>query len=55
MEHMKQRRFEWAAPRATHDPNPVVIDREATEVVIALMARALIAVGRAVHEADDER
>ena len=55
MDQMKQGQFEWAAPRAPHDPNPVVLDREATEGVIALMARAVIAVGRAVHEADDER
>jgi hypothetical protein len=52
---VKQLHFEWAAPSVTGDPNQVVIDLETTEVVIALIARALIAVVRAVQEADDER
>ena len=55
MEQVKQRRFEWAAPSETRDPKQVVLDRETTVVAIALMARALIAVMHAVHEADDER
>ena len=55
MEHVKQRRFELSAPSGTRDPNTVVIDPETTAVAIALMARALIAVTHAVHEADDER
>ncbi|MGH2348391.1 MAG: hypothetical protein ACRDFT_02855 [bacterium] len=55
MEQVKQRRFEWALPSETRDPNSVVMDPEATEVAIGLMARALIAVVRAVQEADDER
>ena len=55
MDQMKQGRFEWAAPRATYDPNRVVLERETIEATITLMARALIAVLRASHEADDER
>jgi hypothetical protein len=51
----EQLRFEWAGPGEIRDSNQVVIDPVTTEVAIALMARALIAVVRAVHEADDER
>jgi len=54
VEQADQLRFEWAEPRRAGEPNPVVLDHETTEAVIALMGRAMIAVLRAV-EADDER
>jgi hypothetical protein len=52
---MRQQQFPWVAPRASRDAHEVVLDRETTEIAIALMARALIAVVRAVAEVDDER
>lgn len=55
MAHVEQLHFEWAGPSETRDPNQVVIDPETTAVAIALIARALLAVVRAVQEADDER
>ena len=54
MAHVEQLRFPWGSSE-TRDSNQVVIDPETTAVAIALMARALIAVVRAVREADDER
>ena len=55
MEDMRQQQFPWGAPGASRDAHEVVLDRETTEMAIMLMARALIAVVRAVEETDDER
>ena len=55
MEEDKQRRFPWAARGETRNSTEVVLDPETTAAAIALMARALIAVVRAVEEADDDR
>lgn len=55
MEDVKQRRFPWAAPRETRDAPEVVLEPETTVAAIALLARALLAVVRAVEEAGDER
>lgn len=55
MEDVTQYRFPWAAPGETHDPHEVVLDPETAAAAIALMARALIAVVRAVEEVDDKR
>lgn len=54
MEDVKQCRFPWPAPK-TGDATAVVLDPETTAAAIALLARALLAVVRAVAEADDER
>jgi hypothetical protein len=51
--HVEQLRFEWGSSQS--DSNQVVIDRETSEAAVALMTRALIAVVRAVREANDER
>ena len=53
MEDVKQHRFPWAAPGER--PHEVVLDPETTEIVIALLARALIAVVREVEASADER
>ena len=55
MGRVEQLRFAWAEPRETHDLKQVVIDPGTAEVAMTLMARALIAVVRAIQEADDER
>ena len=55
MEEVKQRQFPWAAPAESRDANEVGLDPETTAAAIALLARALIAVVRAVQEVDDER
>jgi len=54
MEEMQQQ-FPWAAPAARHAATDVVLDPTTTAAAIALLARALIAVVRAVPETDDER
>ena len=55
MEDVKQHRFPWPVPGESRDPHEVVLDPETTEIAIALMARALIAVVRAVEETADDR
>ena len=55
MEDVKQHRFPWAAPGERRDPLEVALDPETTERAIALLARAVLAVVRAVEEATDER
>jgi hypothetical protein len=55
MVRAEQLHFAWAGPSEPPDLDQIVIDPETTAVTIALMARALIAVVRAVAEADDER
>jgi len=55
VEDVKQRRFPWTAPGEARDADAVVLDAETTAAAIALLARALIAVVRAVEEVDDER
>ncbi len=52
---MHQMRFEWAEQVHRTEPAEVELPRETIEVVIVLMARALIAVVRATEEAADER
>ena len=52
---MRQQQFPWAAPHASRDAHEVVLDPATTAAAIALLARALIAVVRAVEETDDER
>jgi len=52
---VKQYRFPWVVPGETRDPHEVVLDPETTEIVIAVMARALVAVVRAAEEVKDER
>lgn len=52
---MHQIRFEWAEQVHRTEPTGIELAPETTEVVIALMARALIAVVRATEEAADER
>jgi hypothetical protein len=52
---VEQLRFEWAGPNETPDPHQVVVDPETAAAAIALTARAMIAVVRAVYEVDDER
>jgi hypothetical protein len=51
----QQRRFEWTEPTERREPSVVALDREATDVALALMARALIVVVRGPGESDDER
>ena len=51
----KQHRFPCAAPGERRDPLEVALDPETTERAIALLARAVLAVVRAVAEAPDER
>ena len=55
MEDVKQQRFPWAARDDRRDRYEVVLDPETTATVIALLARALLAVVRAVEEAPDDR
>jgi hypothetical protein len=55
VEDVKQHRFPWAVGREHHDRPEVVLDPETTESVIALLARALVAVVRAVEESPDDR
>lgn len=56
MEHGDQIRFQWAEEHHEgRGPDQVEIDPKTTEAAIALMARAMIAVIRAVKENDDER
>lgn len=55
MEDMKQQPFPWAAPGARCAAQEVVLDPETTAAAIVLLARALIAVVRAVEETDHER
>ena len=52
---MRQIRFEWAEQVHRTEPVGVELPQETTEVVIALMARSLIAVVRATEEPADER
>lgn len=54
MEQPEQLCFQWARSSETGDPNAVELDRETIDALVALMARALIAVVRAA-ESDDER
>jgi hypothetical protein len=53
VEDVKQQRFPWAA--GNRDRQEIVLDPETTERVIALLARALVAVVRAGEETADER
>ena len=55
MEDVKQHRFPWAARDDSRDRHEVVLDLETTERVIALLARAFLAVVREVEETADER
>ena len=55
MEDMKQQQFPWAAPGARRDAPDVVLVSAATTTAIALLARAVRAVVRAVEETDHER
>lgn len=52
---MKQTRFEWAEQSKAFEPTEIAFDPETIELVIVLMANALIAVVHATQEADDER
>ena len=52
---MKQLRLQWAEPTELGAWDEVDLEPETTEAVIALMARALIAVVRAAQENADER
>ena len=55
---MKQLPFRWAEQAEQKEASgpELVLDAETTEAVVALMARALVAVVRAVEEDDgDER
>jgi len=48
-------RFEWAEQSTAATPTEVRLDPETIDVVIVLMAHALIAVVHATQEASDER
>jgi len=52
---VKQMPFEWLDEDELAQPVEVVLDAETTEVVVTLMARAMIAAVRAVEEVADER
>ncbi len=52
---MRQREFPWAAPGVRRDAPEVVLDPATTTAAIGLLARALLAVVRAVAETDHER
>ena len=52
---MKQQPFPWAAPGARCAAQEVVLDPETPAAAIVLLARALIAVVRAVEETGHER
>jgi hypothetical protein len=55
VEDIQQHRFPWATLGNNRDPHEVVLDRATTERAIALLARALIAVVRALAETTDDR
>jgi hypothetical protein len=55
MEERKQQQFPWAAPDGRPTATDVVLDPATTAAAIALLARALIAIIRAVQEIDHER
>jgi hypothetical protein len=52
---MRQGEFPWAAPDERRDAPEVVLDPATTTAAIALLARALLAVVRAIEETDHER
>ena len=52
---MNQMRLPWAEQSELGKSNQVGLDLETSEVVIGLMAQALIAVVRAAQESTDER
>lgn len=52
---MTQIRFEWIEEAGSGQQSTVAVEPETAQSVIALMARALIAVVRSVEEAVDER
>jgi len=52
---VQQLHFEWGAPSVSGEPQQVVLDPQTTELVVALIARAMIAVVGAVEEVDHER
>jgi hypothetical protein len=47
--------FECKEEAGPGERSAVALERETAQTMIALMARALIAVVRAIEEADDER
>jgi len=51
---MEQIPFKWADPIVVPDASEVSLDPATAEAAVALMARALIVVVRAVKETDDE-
>jgi hypothetical protein len=53
---MDQLRFEWVGQTDVRalDETDITLDRETTEVAIALMARVLVVVVRGARETDDE-
>ena len=51
---VRQILFQWAVPTAL-ERSTVVMAPETTEALVVLMARAMIALVRAVKEAADER
>jgi hypothetical protein len=55
VEDVKQHRFPWAVGRDHRDRPEVVLDPATSANVIALLARALVAVVRAVEEPADDR
>jgi hypothetical protein len=55
VEHEDQIRFQWAEEHEGRTSDKVEIDPKSTDAAVALMARAMIAVVRAVKENDDER
>ena len=52
---MKQTRFEWTEQSTATTPPEVTLTPETVDLVIVLMAHALIAVVRATPELSDER
>jgi|RifCSP16_2_1023846.scaffolds.fasta_scaffold29641_2 hypothetical protein len=52
--HMDQLHFEGIEAMEAAEPQSVDLDQETTDAVVALMARALLAVVHATREADDE-
>ena len=52
---MTQIPFEWIEEAGSGEQTTVAMEPETAQTVIALMARALIAVVRSIEEAADER
>lgn len=52
---MEQLPFEWADPTVVRETSEVSLDPATADAAVALMARALVVVVRAVEETDDER